>query len=238
MMVDASKTAKAQKWRAEQYRMIFSWRTKLPVRAATLLLATSLSFAAADTDSHPAPEHHKAPKATHHKAPKAARHEAPKAGQHPDVRASHPETPKRAQHSSKKSRKKRTRGQQAIDSERARQIQEALVREHYMNGEASGTWDSATQEAMRRYQADQGWQSKTVPDSRALIRLGLGPDHEHLLNPETAMTSPPPLPHASQSARMPMTTGASAAAAGSNSPASSQDASSISAPAVDTSPTR
>ena len=44
---------------------------------------------------------------------------------------------------------------------------------------------------MERYQADNGWQSKLVPDSRALIKLGLGPDHEHLLNPESAMTSPP-----------------------------------------------
>jgi hypothetical protein len=41
---------------------------------------------------------------------------------------------------------------------------------------------------MQRYQEDRGWQSKTVPDSRALIRLGLGPSHDHLLNPESAMT--------------------------------------------------
>lgn|SRR5262249_21739251 len=96
-------------------------------------------------------------------------------------------------HSRKKSHK--TRGQQAIDSERCREIQEALVREHYMTGKSTGKWDDATQAAMRRYQADQGWQNKTVPDSRALIRLGLGPDHEHLLNPETAMTNQPQLPH-------------------------------------------
>src|SRR5947209_1128706 len=57
-----------------------------------------------------------------------------------------------------------------------------------MEGKPSGKWDDATQGALRRYQADQGWQSKSVPDSRALIRLGLGPDHGHLLNPETAMT--------------------------------------------------
>src|SRR5271157_4108603 len=82
------------------------------------------------------------------------------------------------------------RGQQAIDSERAREIQTALIREHYMDGEASGSWDSATQAAMQRYQADQGWQSKTTPDSRALIKLGLGPTHDHLLNPESAMTMP------------------------------------------------
>jgi hypothetical protein len=43
---------------------------------------------------------------------------------------------------------------------------------------------------MKRYQADHGWQSKTTPDSRALIRLGLGPNHDHLLNPESAMTMP------------------------------------------------
>ncbi len=82
------------------------------------------------------------------------------------------------------------RGQQVIDSERAREIQTALIREHYMQGEPSGSWDAATQEAMQRYQADQGWQSKTTPDSRALIKLGLGPSHDHLLNPENAMTAP------------------------------------------------
>jgi hypothetical protein len=86
------------------------------------------------------------------------------------------------------------RGQQKIDSQRARQIQEALIREHYLPGTASGVWDSATAGAMERYQADNGWQSKTTPDSRALIKLGLGPDHEHLLNPESAMTSQP-APH-------------------------------------------
>ncbi len=81
------------------------------------------------------------------------------------------------------------RGQQAIDSTRARQIQTALIREHYMQGEPTGTWDGATQAAMQKYQADQGWQSKQIPDSRALIRLGLGPSSDHLLNPESAMTA-------------------------------------------------
>jgi hypothetical protein len=87
-------------------------------------------------------------------------------------------------------------GQQAIDSPRAREIQEALIRQHYMQGEPTGEWDSATQAAMQRYQADQGWQSKTTPDSRALIKLGLGPSHDHLLNPESAMTTPTPTPAA------------------------------------------
>ena len=94
------------------------------------------------------------------------------------------------------SRKKRLRGQQKIDSERAQSIQEALIREHYLKGEATGTWNQASEEAMRRYQADNGWQSKTVPDSRALIKLGLGPSKDHLLNPESAMTTVPDAPRA------------------------------------------
>jgi hypothetical protein len=87
---------------------------------------------------------------------------------------------------------KKNRGQQAIDPTRAREIQTALIREHYMQGEPTGTWDAASQAAMQRYQTDQGWQSKTIPDSRALIKLGLGPSHDHLLNPESAMTMPTP----------------------------------------------
>jgi hypothetical protein len=97
-------------------------------------------------------------------------------------------------HSSKKKPAK-ARGQQKIDSERAQAIQEALIREHYMSGEATGTWNQTSEEAMRRYQADHGWQSKTVPDSRALIKLGLGPSKDHLLNPESAMTTAPDAPH-------------------------------------------
>ncbi|MFZ0957549.1 MAG: peptidoglycan-binding domain-containing protein, partial [Candidatus Sulfotelmatobacter sp.] len=90
----------------------------------------------------------------------------------------------------------RTRGQQKIDSDRTQAIQEALIREHYLTGEATGKWTQATEDALRRYQADHGWQSKTVPDSRALIKLGLGPSHDHLLNPESAMTTAPDAPRA------------------------------------------
>jgi hypothetical protein len=182
---------------AEQERTMVLRPTKLLTLAATLLLGTGLSIAAAQTtEEHAKPVHHKAHKAPHHSAPKTVHHDDPK--------ALHPEIPKTAHHSGKKTKKKRVRGQQAIDGERARQIQAALVREHYMSGQPSGAWDAETQAAMRRFQADQGWQSKTVPDSRALIRLGLGPDHGHLLNPESAMTTEPQLPHGSVTARTPV----------------------------------
>src|SRR5580658_6624448 len=120
------------------------------------------------------------------------------------------------------SRKKpvRARGQQKIDSERAQAIQEALIREHYLSGQPTGTWNQASEEAMRRYQADHGWQSKEVPDSRALIKLGLGPTKDHLLNPESAMTTVPDAPRAE-----PMPTTSHSAGPGSDpppAPASSQ----------------
>jgi hypothetical protein len=97
----------------------------------------------------------------------------------------------RGKHARGKTKGKKKRGQLAIDSPRAREIQEALIREHYMEGEPSGKWDAATQDALRRYQTAQGWQTKTVPDSRALIKLGLGPSTNGLLNPESAMTAGP-----------------------------------------------
>jgi peptidoglycan hydrolase-like protein with peptidoglycan-binding domain len=90
----------------------------------------------------------------------------------------------------KKKRSRRPRGQQGIDSARARQIQQALIRAKYLDGEPSGVWDQRTRDAMARYQADNGWQTKILPDARALIKLGLGPDHSNLINPETAATSP------------------------------------------------
>jgi peptidoglycan hydrolase-like protein with peptidoglycan-binding domain len=84
----------------------------------------------------------------------------------------------------------KSHGQHGIDSDRTRQIQEALIRQNYLSGDADGNWDDRTQAAMRRYQGDHGWQSKVLPDSRALIKLGLGPDHSGVLNPETAAVSP------------------------------------------------
>jgi Putative peptidoglycan binding domain len=67
-------------------------------------------------------------------------------------------------------------GQRTIDSSRATQIQQALIRQNYLTGTPSGEWDNATQGAMQKYQADHGWQTKLMPDSRALISLGLGPN--------------------------------------------------------------
>jgi len=95
-------------------------------------------------------------------------------------------------HKRKASWKKK--GQQSINSERATQIQQALIKENYLTGEPTGVWDARTQAALVKYQADNGWQSKVVPDSRALIKLGLGPNYSsELLNapPKTSSAGAP-----------------------------------------------
>ena len=104
-------------------------------------------------------------------------------------------TSKSARHSHHKGKRKaswKKKGQQSINSERATQIQEALIREKYLTGEPTGSWDARTQAALVKYQGDNGWQTKVVPDSRALIKLGLGPNYSsELLNapPKTASAS-------------------------------------------------
>ena len=84
---------------------------------------------------------------------------------------------------------KRSSGQRTIDDTRATEIQTALVKSGYMT-EPSGHWDSTTQAAMQKFQADNGWQTKIMPDSRAIIKLGLGP--QQTSNLQTASSLPTP----------------------------------------------
>ena len=101
------------------------------------------------------------------------------AGKQASTKASSPKSSKskKAHTSSRKGKHSKKAGwrsgQQKMDADRARQVQQALIREHYLAGEPTGVWDQKSQNAMLRYQSDNGWQPKIVPDSRALIKLGL-----------------------------------------------------------------
>ena len=80
-----------------------------------------------------------------------------------------------------------------IAPERATQIQTALIKAGYLTGTPSGTWDASSQSAMEKLQADNGWQTKIVPDSRAIIKLGLGPNST---SAAVAGTAPAEMPEA------------------------------------------
>jgi len=91
-----------------------------------------------------------------------------------------------------KSKARRPRGQQGIEPSRVMEIQQALIREHYLKSEPNGKWDETTNAAMQKYQADHGWQTKLMPDSRALKKLGLGPDYSNAINAKNSSFAPPP----------------------------------------------
>ncbi len=104
-----------------------------------------------------------------------------------------PTSGKSSSHNLSRSRRKarKTRGQQAIEPERVTQIQQALIHVHYLNSDANGKWDATTVAAMQKFQADNGWQTRLMPDSRALMKLGLGPDYSTAINAKgSSFTAP------------------------------------------------
>jgi peptidoglycan hydrolase-like protein with peptidoglycan-binding domain len=173
---------------------------------ATLVCSLGLSQTTPTTSTKPAT--HKNTVSTTSKTSSVTAHSASAAHPATKSKSAHSQTTSTRTGSHKGKRAKKVKGQQKIDSERTHQIQEALIRQHYMTGEATGKWDATTEDALRRFQADNGWQNKTVPDSRALIKLGLGPSHDHLLNPESAMTTSADAPQ-STPASVPASTGPS-----------------------------
>ena len=169
-------------------------------------LAASTAFGAATVHHHASTTAHHASTTAHHAS--TTRHRASAVSSHASTSSTHGK-----RHGRKgSSRAVRPRGQQAIEPARVTEIQQALIREHYLTGEANGQWDAATKASMEKYQADQGWQTKLMPDSRALKKLGLGPDYSNAINAKSAnFTEPPPT-----STIPPVVTAGFAAAAGVN----------------------
>lgn len=68
-----------------------------------------------------------------------------------------------------------------MDPARVESIQQALINAGTFHGAPTGQWDSETRDAMSRYQAANGFGVTGLPDSKSLMKLGLGP---HPLPPE------------------------------------------------------
>jgi Putative peptidoglycan binding domain len=62
-----------------------------------------------------------------------------------------------------------------IEPSRVEHIQQALIDAGAMQGAPTGQWDTATRDAMARYQSENGFGVTGLPDAKSLMKLGLGP---------------------------------------------------------------
>src|SRR5204863_7137364 len=60
-----------------------------------------------------------------------------------------------------------------ISSERATEIQKALIKAGYMDGPPSGQYDDATTQAMKQYQSANGLPQTGLPSAALLKKLGV-----------------------------------------------------------------
>lgn len=67
-------------------------------------------------------------------------------------------------------------------SSRIREVQQALHERGYLQSEVTGTWNAASIEALKRFEADQKVKVDGKIDSKTLIALGLGPKYDNNLN--------------------------------------------------------
>jgi peptidoglycan hydrolase-like protein with peptidoglycan-binding domain len=95
---------------------------------------------------------------------------------------------------SKKHRKSsRQSTQKAPTSDRITEIQSALARGGYLQGDPTGKWDSTTVAAMQKFQSSNGLESNGKLDALSLQKLGLGSDIAGVSAPK------PVAPHGSAS---------------------------------------
>ncbi len=90
----------------------------------------------------------------------------------------------------------------AIPPDRVREIQSALKREGYLQGEPSGQYDRATVEAMTKYQQEHNCRSTGYPTAESLQKLGLT-RQRRVTQPNPSNESKPPANEDSNSGNPP-----------------------------------
>jgi peptidoglycan hydrolase-like protein with peptidoglycan-binding domain len=144
------------------------FRKAIAILAAALASLDGLAAATAPKKktSHARSAAHKAPVRTVHATGPARTGKAVKKG---TARPARPARPARSAWRA---------GQSEPTPERYKQFQEALIAKGYLQGEASGKWDEASADAMRRFQKDQNLEPTGKPNqSLSIIALGLGPKY-------------------------------------------------------------
>jgi peptidoglycan hydrolase-like protein with peptidoglycan-binding domain len=131
--------------------------TKLPI-AASLILALAIGVSATST-----------PAAT------IASASAPQQASSSSTQGASSTTAAKKKKSSKKHHaSKREPTQKAPTAERISEIQSALARGGYYQGNPNGKWDSNTISAMQKFQSDNGLSNSGKIDAASLQKLGLG----------------------------------------------------------------
>ncbi|HEX5481076.1 MAG TPA: peptidoglycan-binding domain-containing protein, partial [Terriglobia bacterium] len=129
---------------------------------------------------------------THKTAKKTAHRRAASTASRHHKSTHHRRTAKSRRHHHRKSRRA---AKLRIPSERASQIQQALVKAGDLHEEPTGRWDSNTRDAMKQYQKANGFAATGLPDAKSLMKMGLGP---HALPRDVA-----PLAHTKSGAGQP-----------------------------------
>ena len=139
------------------------------------------------------------PKATPHKAHPASKSSAATAKSGTAKTATHTSTATKTAASKARSKSKGKPVRRSVRSyqqsptpERYQEIQQALAKKGYFQGEASGKWGVDSTDALKRFQAEQNLTPDGKINSLSLIALGLGP--KRLSAQSKSATAPPPAP--------------------------------------------
>jgi len=122
---------------------------------------------------------------TNQKSTSAVQEKSRKAAEHPTQKPSASSSRTGSSHRSTKHRPpskaalaaaaRRRRAKIRPEPDRIQEIQQALAKTGYLKAEPNGIWDDQTRDAMRRYQADNGFPVTGLPEAKSLMKLGLGP---------------------------------------------------------------
>ena len=105
-----------------------------------------------------------------------------------------------AKRKGKKSKTSARSYQQAPTPERYKEIQDALARKGFFQGDTNGQWGADSVDALKRFQTSQNLGADGKLNSLSLIALGLGPNHltasakpatQQPVLPATAPAAPP-----------------------------------------------
>jgi peptidoglycan hydrolase-like protein with peptidoglycan-binding domain len=97
--------------------------------------------------------------------------------------------PKTRRAKSSKKVTRRERGQKTPAPERISEIQSALAKDGSFDGKASGKWDAATIDAMKKFQEAHGLNPSGKLDAKTLQKLGLGSQTAGLAPPMPPVSS-------------------------------------------------